>query len=177
MTISIDQRVEQGVPCVRVLFRHPQAFGGRFIPVLVPATCVGTGTLQPTIIFYALLEECIGWLARIGPKNSLLRLHNGQPLPCSSSLEWQQLHSGFILFISSLRSSNHFPGLGQMSGALGVLEVAQARTPAGDITVDYIVTLTLNNRQRMSLFLPRSVARMGVDWPLDWLEVQIEFSL
>ena len=180
MTISVDQKVEQGVPCARVLFHLPRAFGGSSIPVLVPATCVGTGRIQPSFIFYVLREEIIGWLAHIGPKNSLLRLyhHNqGQPLPRSDSLEWQQTHSGFITFISSLRSSNEFPGLRQMSGALGALEVAQTRTPAGDITADYIVTLTLNNRQRMSLSLPRSVAQLGTQWLLDWLEVQIEFSL
>ena len=173
MTITVDQKVEQGVPCVQTLFRLPQAFGGSSIPV----TSVGTGTLQPITIFHTFLQEIIGGLAHIGSKNGLLRLYHcnqGQSLPRSYLLEWQQLHSGFIVFISSLRSSNQFPGLGQMSGAFGVLEVAQARTPAGD---NYIVTLTPNNRQRMSLLLPRSVAQLGTEWLLDWLEVQNEFSL
>lgn len=63
-----------------------------------------------------------------------------------------------------------------MSGAFGVIEVTQARTSSQDVSEDYIVTLTLGNRQRMSLFLPRRVAQLGEEWWLDWLESQNEFS-
>ena len=63
-----------------------------------------------------------------------------------------------------------------MSGALSVIEVAQARTSSREITSDYIVTLTLDNQQQMSLFLPRSVAQLPREWIYNWLGVQNEFS-
>jgi hypothetical protein len=184
MTISVDQTVEQGIPCIRLRFRLPQVYhssGVQSIPVLIPTECAGTGMYQPFLIFCALLEETIGWLTRVGPKNTLIRLYHqnhGQPLARSYSLDWQQLHSGFALFIGSLRQSySAFPGLGQISGSHGALEVTQARTPSGQVSADYLVTLTLSNRQRMSLFLPGSVAQLPKDWLFDWLEVQNEFSL
>ena len=183
MTISVDQIAQQGIPCIRLHFHLPHAYhstGVTSIPVLIPTACIGTGSYQPEIIFYALLEEIIGWLARVGPKNSLVRLYHqnhGQPLVRSYSSDWQLLHNGFALFISSLRQpENAFPGHGRISGSYGVIEVAQATTSSGHISADYIVTLTLNNRQRMSLYLPRSVAQLPKDWPLDWLEIQNEFS-
>lgn len=183
-TISVDQTVEQGIPCVRIHFQLPNVYhstGVESIPVLVPTACLGTSMYQPTTVFYALLEEIIGWMARVGPKNSLVRLYrqsHGQPLAFSESLDWQELHNGFTLFISSLRQSDSpFPGLGQISGSYGVIEVAQARTPSGHVSADYVVTLTLNNRRRMSSFLPKSVAQLPWAWVLDWLEVQNEFSL
>ena len=63
-----------------------------------------------------------------------------------------------------------------MSGSLGVLETVQARTSSGDISADYIVTITLANGQKMALFLPRAVALLPKEWMLDWLEVRNEFS-
>jgi len=182
VTISVDQTEEQkSLVCLR--FHLPDAYhsnGVESISILIPATCVGTGIFQPNLVFYALLEEIIGWLARVGPKNTLVRLYHqnhGQPLIHSYPLDWQQLHSGFTLFIDSLRHSHDsFPGLGQISGSFGVIEVAQATTSSGQASADYVVTLTLSSKQSMSLFLPRSVARLPNDWLLDWLEVQNEFS-
>jgi hypothetical protein len=183
ITISVEQTAEQGIPCVRLHFHLPQAYhstGVRSIPVLIPTACVGTETFQPKLIFYALIEEAVGWLARVGPKNSLVRLyHNsrGQPLARSYSLDWQLLHRGFTLFISILRQSHSpFLGRGQISDSYGTIEVAQARIASREVSANILVTLTLSNRQRMSLFLPRSVARLPKDWLLDWLEVQNEFS-
>ena len=183
MTISVDQTAERGVPCIALHFYLPQVYRStavESIPIVVPTVCVGTGTYQPIEIFYALIEEIIGWLAHVGPKDTLLRLYrqrHGQPPTRPYSLNWQQLHSGFSLFIRRLRQpSSPFPGLGQISGSFGLIEVWQARTSSGDVSEDYVVTLTLDNGQCMSLFLPRSVAQLGTDWLLDWLEVQNEFS-
>ena len=183
MTISIDQTEEQGLPCIRLKFHLPQeshSNGITSIPVLLPTALVGTNQCQSSMIFYALIEELIGWLARIGPKHSLVRLcqqNNGQPLPRSYSSSWQDLHSGFTLFINSIRESQSpFPGLGQFNGTFGVIEVAQARTSSDEIASDYFVSLTLSNKQRMSLFLPRRVAMLPRDFMLDWLEAQNEFS-
>ena len=183
VTISMDQTEEQGLPCIRLKFHLPQeshSNGVTSIPVLLPTAFVGTNQCQTFLIFYALIEEVIGWLAHIGPKHSLIRLHqqnNGQPLPRSYSSGWQDLHSGFALFISSMRESQgNFPGLGQFNCTSGVMEVAQARTSSDEITSDYLVSLTLSNKQRMSLFLPRRVAILPRDFMLDWLEVQNEFS-
>lgn len=184
MTISVNQTAERMVPCIALHFYLPQVYrssGVESIPVVVPTACVGTGMYQPSLVFYALLEEIIGWLAHVGPKNSLVRLYHqnhGRPPTRSYSLNWQQLHSGFSLFINCLRQSYRpFPGLGQISGSYGIIEVAQARTSSGDVSADYVVALTLDNGQCMSLFLPRSVAQLANDWLLDWLEVQNEFSL
>lgn len=184
MTISVDQTAEQGTPCVRIHFQLPHVYhstGVESIPILVPTACVGTGMIQPVHVFDALLEEIIGWLARVGPKNSLVRLYHqnhGQPLGFSYMSDWQELHNGFTLFISSLRQSHSpFPGLGQISGSYGVIEFAQARSPSGHVSTDYVATLTLNNRRSMTLFLPRSVAQLPWDLLLDWLEVQNQFSL
>ena len=183
MTITCDQTTIRGMPCVRIHFHLPQAChsnGVTSIPVLVPNVCLRTNTYQTNHIFYALIEEVIGWLAGVGPKHTLVRLYlenHGQPLARSYSSSWQQLHSGFLSFITSLRHSYHqLPGLGQMSGSFGVIEVAQARTSCGDISADYIVTLTLANRRQMSLSLPRNIAQLPQDWILDWLEIQNEFS-
>jgi hypothetical protein len=180
-TIEVGQTVEQGVPCFRLAFLLPQACqlnSMRAIAVLVPNPWVGTGIADPITIFYALIEEIIGWLANVGPKHTLIRLYNSdrrQPLPHSPN--WNQLHSGFISFIDKLRPSrDSFINVGQLSGAFGVIEVSQARTPAHDVSADFIVTLTLSNRQQMSLFLPRSVAQLPFEWMLDWLEVQNTFS-
>jgi len=181
MTITYDQTLEQGIPCIRLHFHLPpacRANGVKSIPVLVPNACTGTGIYQADMIFYALIEEIIGWLACVGPKHTLVRLHlnkNGQPLARSYSSE---LYGGFVSFVTSLRDSHHhFPGLTRMSGTFGVIEVAQARTSSQDISADYIVSLTLGNRQQMQVFLPRSVAQLPRDWMLDWLEVQNEFSI
>jgi hypothetical protein len=183
MTISVEQVVEQGIPCIRLHFHLPEVYhstGVASIPVLVPTACIGTGIHQHYTIFYALLEEVIGWLARVGPKNTLVRLYHqnhGQPPVRSYSSDWQLLHNGFTLFISNLRQpSNSFPGLGQISGNYGIIEVMQARTSSGHVSADYIVRLTLNSGQRMSLYLPRRVAQLSKDWLLDWLEIQNEFS-
>jgi hypothetical protein len=151
-----------------------------FIAILVPTVCVGTGHYQPNFIFYSLIEEIIAWLAGVGPRNTLIRLYiqnNGQPHARSYSSSWQLLHNGFTIFIESLRQSYHqFPGLGQVSGGFGFIEFAQARTSANHVSWDYVVTLTLNNRQQMSLFLPRTVAQLPRDWLLDWITIQNEFS-
>lgn len=183
MAITVNQVVEQGTPCVHLHFHLPQVYhstGVTTIPVLVPTACIGTGSYQPQDIFYALLEEIIGWLAQVGPKHTLVRMYlkNYDHPPVESySSNWQMLHNGFALFISSIRqSSNSFPGLGQLSGSYGLIEVAQARTPSGRVSSDYTVTLTLSNRLRMSLYLHRSVAQLPKDWLLDWLEIQNEFS-
>ena len=183
MAITINQVEAQGIPCVRLHFHLPQVYhstGVAAVPVLVPTACAGTGCLQPHDIFYALLEEIIGWLAQVGSKHSLVRVYvqnQGRPLVQSYSSNWQLLHNGFTLFVNSLRQSdNSFPALGQLSGSYGVVEVTQARTASGHISADYIVTLTLINGQRMSVYLPRSVAQLPKDWLLDWLDIQNEFS-
>ena len=179
MTISVDQGTVQAVPCITVHFRLPQEYGGDSVRVLVPTASL-TGTFVPIHIFYALLEEMIALQARVGPQNSLVRVfidNDGQPLPQSWSPSWHQLHSGFSLFITSLRQSgNGFPGLGQISGAFGVIEVTHARRSSGVILADYVVTLALNNGQRMSQSVPYSVAVLPTEWLLDWLEVKNEFS-
>jgi len=183
VTIAVDQTVEQGIPCIRINFLLPHtcpSTGIRSIPVLVPTACVGTGTFPTHYVFNALIEEIISWLAHIGPKHTLVRLYrnnHGQPLAHSHSTSWQQLHGAFASFISSLRASHHhFPGLGQMSGASGIIEVTQARTSSQQASADYIVTLTLGNRQQMSLYLPHSVGQLPREWMFDWLEIQNEFS-
>ena len=181
-TISMGESEEQGVHCIRLQFHLPQECQSNrvtSIPVLVPTAFVGTNTYQSNVIFYALVEEMIGWLARVGPKHSLLRLYlkNHGQLPRSYSSHWHDLHSGFTLFINSMRViQSHFPGLGQFSGTFGTIEVAQARTPSGDTSPDYFVILTLDNNQQMTLVLPRRVATLPRDFMLDWLEAQNEFS-
>lgn len=137
--------------------------------------------MYPTdFIFYTLIENMIGWLAPIGRKDTLVHLyrsHLGQPIPRSYSSDWHALHNGFTSLISHLRhSSDPFPGLGQVSGTFGGIEVTQARTSLGDVSSDYVVTLVLSNGQRMSLFLPRKIAKLSRDFMFDWLEVQNEFS-
>jgi hypothetical protein len=183
MTISVGETTEYGIPCIRLHFHFPLAFNLNMIqsiPVLVPTACLGTVIYPINFIFYALIEEMIGWLANIGPRHTLVRLYrdnHGQPLPRAYSSNWQQLHSGFTLFISSLRQSNDlFPGLGSISGAFGAIEVMQARTSSGEISPDVVVILTTSDNQRMSLFLPRNVTKLPLDFTLDWLELQNEFS-
>jgi hypothetical protein len=183
MTISADQTEELGVHCVRLHFHLPQEIQSNAItsiPVLIPRAFVGTDNYQTTLIFYALVEEIIGWLAHVGPKHSLIRLYrknNGQQAQRSYSSGWQDLHSGFTTFINSLRHSQTlFPELGQIVGTFGVIEVAQARTSSGEISSDLAISLTLSNKQRLSLFLPRTVASLPRDFMLDWLELQNEFS-
>jgi hypothetical protein len=183
VTISADQTEELGVPCVRLHFHLPQEIQSNAttsIPVLIPIAFVGTDKVQATPIFYALVEEVIGWLACVGPKHSLVRLYvknHGQQLSRSYSSSWQHLHSAFTLFISSLRHSETlFPDLGQFSGTFGVIEVAQARTSSDGISSGFIMNLTLSSREQMSLFLPRAVANLPRDIMLDWVEVQNEFS-
>src|SRR5258706_1836582 len=180
-TISIHQTLEQGIPCIALHFALPrgcQSNGKKTIPIIVPSACLGTTILGHTDIFYALIEEIIVWLAGVGPKHTLIRVyHNNhnQRLPQSSSGE--QPHNGFESFINSLRHSHiHFPGLGQASGALGVMEVAQARTSSHQVSADFTVALTLENRQQVSIFLPHSVGQLPFDWVLDWLEVQYRFA-
>ena len=182
MTIGCDQTTEQDVACIRLHFHLPKACqsnGVRSIPVLVPSACVRR--CPPQIIFYSLVEEIIRWLASVGPKHSLIRLYLnncGDPFARLDSSGWQQLHDDFVLFITNLRHSHQqFHGPGRISGSLGVIEVTpHTRTSSGEISADYIATLTLANRLQMSLLLPRSVARLPLDWMLDWLEVQHEFS-
>jgi len=182
MTITCDQTLQQGTPCILLDFHLPlacQSNGVSSIAVLVPTACIGTGIFQTNNIFYALIEETIGWLACVGPKHTLVRLYlenSGQALPRSYSSDWVQRRNSFALFITSLRPSRHQSGLGQTSGALGVMEVAQAMTSSQDISGGYVVTLTLRNGQRRQSFLPRSVAQLREEWRLDWLEVQNEFS-
>ena len=180
-TISVDQTVAQGIPCMGLNFLLPrecQSNGVKTIPVLVPNACLGTTILGHTDIFYALIEEIIVWLAGLGPKHTLIRVyHNNHNQRLLQSFSGEQPHNGFESFINSLRhSQGHSPSLGQTSGALGVMEVAQARTSSHQVSADFIVALTLNNRQRISLFLPRSVGQLPFDWVLDWLEVQYRFA-
>ena len=182
-TISVGESEEEGVHCIRLQFHLPQECQSNAvtsIPVLVPTAFVGTNTYQPNFIFYALVEELIGWLARIGPRHSLVRIYlnnNGQQLPRSYSSTWRDLHSGFTMFISTMRDMlSLFPGPGQFVGTFGVIEVAQARTSSGDVAGDYLVTITLDNRQQMTLLLPRPVAKLPQAFMLDWLEVQNELS-
>jgi hypothetical protein len=144
MTFAIDQTIEQGVPCFRLHFLLPRAYhstGVGSVPVLLPTAGVGTNMVQPHHVFYTLLEETIGWLANVGPKNTLVRLHHNShgQLARSDSLDWQQLHNGSMLFIGSLRQSHgRVPGLGQISGSFGVIEVAQqARTPSNHVSSDF----------------------------------------
>ena len=180
-SISVDQTAYCGIPCLRVHFQLPrmfQATGVRSIPVLVPNGWTG---IHQNMIFYSLIEELIRWMAGVGPTRTLVRLYrsnHGQELARSYLSAWHELNSGFVLFITSLRDSpNELPGLGQLlSGALGYIEVSQARSSSHDVSPDYIVTITLNNRRRVSLFLPRAVAQLPQDWLFDWLEVQIELQ-
>jgi hypothetical protein len=183
ITIAVDQIEEQGVPCVRLRFHLPRVYhsnGVQSIPVLVLRECVGTNRYPTQFIFYALIEEIIGWLAHVGPKHTLIRLsrnNHGQTVPRSYSSNWHLLHSSFNLFISRLRHSNNpFPGLGPISDDFGVIDVAEARSSPRAISADYVVTLTLNNKQRMSLFLPHSIAKLPRELVLDWLEIQNSFS-
>ena len=63
----------------------------------------------PQTTFYSSIEEIIGWLAGVGHKHSLIRLYlnnRSESLAHSSSSSWQQLHSCFVLFITSLRRSH-----------------------------------------------------------------------
>ena len=48
-------------------------------------------------------------------------------------------------------------------GPLGSIEVAQARTSSDEISSEYVVVITLSNKQRMGLFLPRNVAHLPRD--------------
>src|SRR5258708_39236845 len=76
-TISVDQATAHDIPCVQIHFRLPrlcQSSGVSSIPVLIPSSSVGTGNVQLEVVFCALLEEIIGWLAGVGPKNTLVRL-------------------------------------------------------------------------------------------------------
>lgn len=182
-TISVDQRVEQGLPRTVLGFSLPLGFhssGVTTIPVVMPTACLGTNILGHDDIFYALIEEIILWLAGMGPKHTLIRLfhsnHNHvQRLP--QSFRSEQPHSDFESFINRARHSrSDFPGLGQASGAFGVMEVAQARTSSHQVSANFVVTLTLSNRERISLFLPRRVGQLPFDWVLDWLEVQYRFA-
>jgi len=181
-TISASQTVEKGVACIRLLFHLPlacQTNAVSAIPVLVPDAWAGSGSVEPTDIFDALIEEIIILLGGFGPRHSLIRLYqnNDGRRPHQHSSGRQQPHDGFLLFFNILRQSHHsFPSLGEVSGAFGVLEVAQARTPSHEVSGDFIVTVTLSNREQMSLFLQRSIARLPMDWMLDWLEVQHRFS-
>jgi hypothetical protein len=182
VTVSANETLQQGVRFIQLAFHIPQPYqsnGVVSIPVLVPTACVGTNTIQPNFIFYALIEETIGWLAGVGPKHSLVRLcgPNSRQHAQQFSSDWNRLRDRFQGFISSLRETSIlFPGLGQLSGAFGVIEVAHARTDSGEMTMDYIVTLALASGHNMRLYLPRGVAQLPRPWMLDWLEIQIEFS-
>ena len=91
VTIAVDQTVGGGIPCLRMSLYLPQtchSTGVRSIPLLVPAACVGTDTFQSILIFYALIEEIMGWLAGVGPNHIVVRLYcddYGQPLARSRS--------------------------------------------------------------------------------------------
>lgn len=181
--ISSDYTEEQGVRCVRLRFHLPNdshSDAGQSIAVLVPTACVGTDIIQAPIVFYALVEETILRLANIVPKHTLVRLYhhdNRQRHPRSYSSSWRHTHSQFSLLISSLRGSLAlFPGLGQISSAIGVMEITQAMTSSDESSSDFVVTLTLSTKQAMALFLPRRVATLPRDFMLDWLDVQNEFS-
>lgn len=181
MTISVDEIVVEGIPCFRIHFHLPHVYhstGVESIAVLVPTAYVGTRIYQHIHIFNALLEEIIGWMAGVGPKHSLVRLyHQNNREPLAFSPDWQKVQDGFTVFIRSFRQScSSFPGLGQISNSHGVIEVTQARTSSGHDSADYILTLTLNNRQRMSLFVSQRVVLLTWDWLLDWLEAQNSFS-
>jgi hypothetical protein len=178
----MTETLQQGVPVIQLSFHLPQPYqsaGVMSTPVLVPTACVGTNTIQPNIIFYALVEETIGWLAGVGPKHSLVRLWgpNSRQQAQQFSSDRNRLRDRFQVFISSLRETDIlFPGLGQLSGAFGAMEVAHARTGSGEMTMDYTVTLALASGDNMGVYLPRGVAQLPRPWMLDWLEIQIEFS-
>lgn len=183
MAISTKQVDEQGIPCTWLYFHLPQVYhstGVTSIPVLVPTATIGTGLFQPTHVFYSLLEEIIGWMAGAGSKHTLVRLYQqnqGGPLVHSYSSDWQLLHGGIASFISSLRQPNTpFPSLGRITNSYGAVDVTQAMTPSGQVSADYVVRLTLNDGRRMSLYLPRGIAKLTKDWCLDWLEIQNQFS-
>jgi hypothetical protein len=169
-SISLEDKVEQGLPFIIIHFHLPQAFqpnNVRTIPVRIPGVYIGTGTLQPGDIYSSLIEEMISWMAGLGPKHSIVRLHYNHRLrlPLSSS-------SGFTTLIDGLRrSQHHFPGL----GALGVMEVVQATTSSHDTSGDYKVTLTLSNGRQLSLFIPRGIGVLPFALVLDWIEVQDKF--
>jgi hypothetical protein len=181
-TISINETVEQDVPLIQLSFKIPEpchSTGVSSIPVWVPRTCVGTNFIQPNVIFYALSEETIGWLAGVGPKHSLCRLYgpNNRQHVQSFSSDWHQVRDRFHSFISSLRETHTlFPVLGQMSGAFGTIEVARAMTRSGEIAMGYTVTLALSSGNNMVLYLPIRVAQLPRQWVLDWLEVQVQFA-
>ena len=182
-TISVNQTVKQHMPCTAINFLLPleyQSNGVTTIPVIVPTVWLGTTILGHDDIFYALIEEIIVWLAGVGPKHTLIRLYHdnhshGQQLP--SSFRGEESHSDFKFFIRSLRHTrNYLPSQGQASSALGLMEVAQTRTPSDEVSTNFIVTLTLKNRDRMYFFLLRSVGQLPFDWVLDWLEAQYRFT-
>ena len=137
ISTSMDDTQEQGLHCKHLQFHLPQGYhanGVTSVPVLVPSAMVGTiQQLPETLVFYALVEELIGWLEWIGPMHSLVRLYlnnNGQQLPRSYSSHWQDLHRGFTLIINRGRGiQSHFPGLGHFSGTFGVIEVARRGPP------------------------------------------------
>lgn len=182
--IAVSVREERGITCINLAFRVPQVYrltGVTSIPILIPTPCVGTGFYEPADVFNSLVEEIAKLLAGVRPQNTLFQLYRqsrGQPLVPFSSPHWQLLHHDFLMFIDGLRRQPHssFSGLGQLSGTLGVIEVMQARTSTGHISADYITELTLSDGRKMSLDLPRSVALLGKDWLLDWLEAGIVFS-
>ena len=71
----LTKQRSSGVPCARLRFHLPQGSqsnGITTIPVLLPITYVGTDIYQTNLFLYALLEEIIGWLARVGPKPNLI---------------------------------------------------------------------------------------------------------
>lgn len=182
-TILVEQKVEHDLPCTNLLFRLPQTHHPsdvKTISVLVPNAWLGTPALNHNDIFSALIEEMIVWLARISPRHTLVRLHlendnHAQRYPQSSSSE--QSRNGFSAFINSLRNSqNHCSGLGQTSGSLGTMEVMHAMTSFNEVSAHYIVTLAPSTRQRMSVFVPRNIEQLPLDWLLDWLEVQDRFA-
>jgi hypothetical protein len=168
VTISGHPTEVQGVSCMQLHFHLPpqsHCNGTTSIPVQLPTSFVGTVAIDS--IFCSLIEEIIAWLAGVGPKHSLVRLacHSRRPQP----------RSGFSEFIESLRRSyHHFPGLGLVSGATGVLQVAQATTPS-HVSGDLILSLTLGDRRQLSLFVPRSIGVLPFALILDWIEVQDRF--
>lgn len=166
--------------CTNLHFHLPQEYqanGVTSIRVAVPNACIGTGIYKPQTIFYALMEEIIRWLTGLNPGLSLIRMHPGQSLVRSDSSSHQQTRNAFQEFITSMRDSNiQLRRLGSSRNSFGMIDLALVPPSSEDISVEFIITLTLANRLRMSLILSRDLVDLPQDWILDWLEVQNELS-
>ena len=71
----------------------------------------------------------------------------GSPIHCQVSASF----ATSCIYLTIVQLSGAF-------GAFGVIEVSKARSSSHDVSPDYTVTMTLNNRRRVPLFLPRAIS-------------------